>query len=153
MENAQGAASAAYWTAERLRQAVPMPLPRPTQAPSRTAEKSVQEDTSVGADGRGPIVRVRPDTRRLFMPAAPAAAESEQAFTVELQLPQPRSVGTEGAYFTSSRLAPLKADQEYPYRTVGKLFFTTQPGEGDKVCSASVIRPRLILGRTTVDAA
>jgi V8-like Glu-specific endopeptidase len=57
---------------------------------------------------------------------------------------QPHSVGTEGAYFTSSRLVPLKADQMYPYRTVGKLFFT-QPGEGDKVCSASVIKRRLIL--------
>jgi V8-like Glu-specific endopeptidase len=39
---------------------------------------------------------------------------------------------------------PLKADQVYPYRTVGKLFFR-QPGEGDKLCSASVIKPRLIL--------
>ena len=144
MDNAQGAASAAYWTAERLRQAVPMPLPEPTQALSHTAEKSVQEGISVGADGRGPIVRVRPDTRRLFEPMAPAAVETDQSFAEESLLVQPRSVGTEGAFFTSSRLVPLKADQVYPYRTVGKLFFR-QPGEGDKVCSASVIKARLIL--------
>jgi V8-like Glu-specific endopeptidase len=73
----------------------------------------------------------------------PAAAETDQDVAGESQLVQPHSAGTEGAHFTSSRLVPLKADQEYPYRTVGKLFFT-QP-EGDKVCSASVIKRRLIL--------
>jgi V8-like Glu-specific endopeptidase len=58
--------------------------------------------------------------------------------------PAPQNAGTFNAHFTSSRLIPLTADTSYPYRTVGKLFFTI-PGQGDFVCSASVIKPRLIL--------
>jgi V8-like Glu-specific endopeptidase len=54
-----------------------------------------------------------------------------------------RNVGADGLHFTSSRLVPLSADKAYPYRTVGKLFFTTP--EGDMVCSGAVIKPRLVL--------
>jgi V8-like Glu-specific endopeptidase len=75
----------------------------------------------------------------------PAATETEQDSAEESLLVEPRSVGTEGAHFTSSRLVPLKADQVYPYRTVGKLFFRQRQGGSDKVCSASVIKARLIL--------
>ncbi len=49
-----------------------------------------------------------------------------------------------GAYFSSSRLIPIDARLEYPYRTVGKLFFN-QPGVGDFICSGAVIAPRLLL--------
>jgi V8-like Glu-specific endopeptidase len=52
--------------------------------------------------------------------------------------------GTQKAQFSSSRLVPESARLEYPYRTIGKLFFT-EPGVGDFICSASVLRPRVIL--------
>lgn len=56
----------------------------------------------------------------------------------------PRDIGTEKAPFSSSRLIPESARLAYPYTTSGKLFFT-QPGVGDFICSASVLRPRVIL--------
>ncbi|WP_282152719.1 trypsin-like serine peptidase [Ruegeria atlantica] len=56
----------------------------------------------------------------------------------------PEAAGTEGAYFTSSRLIPEDARLHYPYRVNGKIFFS-KPGVGDFICSGTVIRPRLIL--------
>lgn len=59
------------------------------------------------------------------------------------------AAGTSRAYFSSSRLTPLEADLSYPYSAVGKLFFTvlgsTGATPGDFVCSASVIRNRVVL--------
>lgn len=46
--------------------------------------------------------------------------------------------------FTSSRINPISAAKVAPYKAVGKLFFT-KPGVGDYVCSASVLRARLIV--------
>ncbi len=61
-----------------------------------------------------------------------------------LGIPVPKDIGTEKAPFSSSRLIPDSARLAYPYSTAGKLFFT-QPGVGDFICSASVLRPRVIL--------
>lgn len=58
--------------------------------------------------------------------------------------PIPNDWGTYNQPYTSSRLIPITADVTYPYRAVGKLFFTIQ-GQGDFVCSASVLRPRVVL--------
>ena len=52
--------------------------------------------------------------------------------------------GNQNEYFSSTRLVPVSADINYPYRTVGKLFFTI-PGKGDYVCSASVINYHTIV--------
>jgi hypothetical protein len=56
------------------------------------------------APGAGPASRVAPHI--------PAASEDVIA---------PADVGAMGAYFGSSRLIPVDARLEYPYRTVGKL--------------------------------
>ncbi|WP_143026967.1 trypsin-like serine peptidase [Nitrosomonas oligotropha] len=49
------------------------------------------------------------------------------------------------AYFTSSRVSPAPSVQNsYPYRASGKLFFSDSVGNTYQ-CSASVIRPRLVL--------
>ncbi|WP_419898218.1 trypsin-like serine peptidase [Roseomonas sp. USHLN139] len=58
--------------------------------------------------------------------------------------PRGEAAGTEGAHFSSSRLIPVDARLEYPYRAVGKLFFQNAQGQ-DFVCTAAVIAPRLIL--------
>ncbi|MET0167500.1 MAG: trypsin-like serine protease [Vicinamibacterales bacterium] len=55
----------------------------------------------------------------------------------------PYNVGTAGALFSSSRLIPLNADRQFPYKTAGKLFFSL-PG-GTASCSAAVLSFRLIL--------
>lgn len=128
--------AATYWTPERLRNAKPRPLPKHTSTSTGTAATPTTE-TSVSGSGQPPTVNVTPNTQKLFTPAKPVDSTNNDKV-------QPNKVGTAGAYFTSSRLVPLSADTAYPYRTVGKLFYT-ELGVGDFVCSASIIRPRVVL--------
>ena len=54
------------------------------------------------------------------------------------------SFGTSNLDFTRSRITPTTANKQFPYRAAGKLFFQV-PGQGNFVCSASVIARRLVL--------
>jgi V8-like Glu-specific endopeptidase len=141
-----------YWTPTRLKNAKPLRLPQATLPPPEPGSPSVVEDLSEadlsdstvweGYEGHAPTVKVRPDlTHRLFTPERNRPLASEDADTA---LITPQAVGTSGAHFTSSQLVPLSADGIYPYRTVGKLFFTI-PGGGTAECSGAVIKPRLVL--------
>ncbi|PMB48697.1 hypothetical protein CEN39_22550 [Fischerella thermalis CCMEE 5201] len=120
-----------YWTPERLKRAKNRDLPR-------SSNEILVGDTFTGpqesGSGSPPQVKVRLEQQQLFKP------ETE----VNTDEVQPNNVGTKNAHFTSSRLVPLSADTVYPYSAAGKLFFT-QPGVGDFVCSAAVLRQRLIL--------
>lgn len=126
--------TANYWTSERLRTAKPLPLGQPKKT-STPAPAPTNTGTSISAKGALPTANVAPNMEnRLFTPAE--AVNNKQI--------QPMKVGTSGAHFTSSQLVPLTNDLFYPYRPVGKLFFT-KPDVGDFVCSASVVKPRVIL--------
>lgn len=130
-ENVSANSTAAYWTPERLRSAKSLDLPIAKSQPA-SATAPTPTGTPISSDGKPPTISVKPNETPLFTPT-PAAD------TI-----QPTNVGTFGAHFTSSRLVPLSADRTYPYRAVGKLFFS-QPGVGNFVCSASVIKPRVVL--------
>lgn len=80
-----------------------------------------------GADARGLAVR-------LFDPA-PDQLRTEG--------PNPNAVGTQGLQFTSSRVDPSATDTTYPFRTVGKLWFT-DPSGAWFVCSGSMIKPGIV---------
>ncbi len=121
-----------YWTPARMANAKSLDAPKAALAPSGAASIGTSLPSVSGA-GKPPMVNLTPDFNPLFTPQATSAAGVV-----------PSNVGTIGAYFTSSRIVPLTADTAYPYSTVGKLFFT-KPGEGDFVCSASVLRPRVVL--------
>jgi hypothetical protein len=137
--DAEARASAlAYWTPERLQGAVPMDM-----------------GVDAGAARPSPSLNVGPGSGGLTEPSSPGAAPS-------------RAVGTPGS--PSGGVTPLTVFQQfygypepftrhdvprslydesqgypgYPYSTIGKLFFTI-PGQGDFVCSASVIRPHILL--------
>jgi V8-like Glu-specific endopeptidase len=127
--------SRSYWTSRRLQNARPLPIPKP--ASGLTTQQTVPPTgTPVSAPAQAPTVNVAPDfNNRLFPPSQTNSQVDEL---------QPNNVGSAGAYFTSSRLIPLSADVAYPYRTVGKLFFTI-PNEGDFVCSGAVLKPRIVL--------
>ncbi|MQA28459.1 MAG: hypothetical protein GEU82_01285 [Luteitalea sp.] len=133
--NAQSTAS--YWTADRLAAAQPL-LPIPAFAPRTELERQA-EGASQGASGRAPSVAVQPSKNRLY---DPASVKIEAERTSEA-IVRPNDEGTFAAPYTSSRVIPLSADLEYPYRAAGKLFFTI-PGQGDFVCSASVIQLRVV---------
>lgn len=114
---------------------------------SMTADKAAEFRIT---KARPPAIRIKPDIgNRLFVPDTLSQetprnhlrdAHSRGAYTDVM----PQNAGTVRAPFTSSRLIPLSADLQYPYRAVGKLFLTV-PGVGPATCSAAVIRPRIIL--------
>ncbi len=128
--------SRSYWTPRRLQNAKPLPMPKPTRGVTTQATPAV--GTPVSGRGQPPTVNIKPDfNNRLFQPPQTNFQANEQEV-------QPNNVGSVGAFFTSSRLIPLSADVVYPYRPVGKLFFTI-PNEGDFVCSGAVLKPRIVL--------
>jgi glutamyl endopeptidase len=93
-----------------------------------------------GSNFRGPTLNIRPDLTNLLYD--PATAQIEPEATTEDGV-EPENEGTFRAPYTSSRIVPLTADTTYPFRAVGKFFFT-QPGVGNFVCSAGVISRRVI---------
>jgi V8-like Glu-specific endopeptidase len=134
---AQAAETLAYWTPERLANARPMLLLVNANAvsPEAAAQGS---GTSVSLPGKRPTVTVGPDAAvRLYNPA-------QVRIQPEASGVEPQAAGTSGGHYTSARVNPPALETIYPNRTVGKLFFTKNTG-GDFVCSASVLRPRIVL--------
>jgi V8-like Glu-specific endopeptidase len=125
-----------YWTPEKLRNAKPLALPQSNinALPSIQRITSPSAEQSVRGNGKRPTVDLAPDLKPLFEPLVEIENNTAQ---------QPFNVGTQRAYFTSSRVIPPSADVYYPYRAVGKLFFRTP--QGNSICSAAVLRPRIIL--------
>jgi V8-like Glu-specific endopeptidase len=144
MERMDATATLQYWTPERLKSAKPLPLPQsviPDDAVTPLDAEAADGEVE-GTEGEPPTVRVRPDLlNRLFEPERDSGIETQEA---DASSTEPSNVGTSGAPFSSARLIPLSADREYPYRTVGKLFFTI-PGLGDYICSGAVLKYRIVL--------
>lgn len=128
----QAQSTVAYWTAERLASARPLTPMATSLVPEDTTAQA--GGTPQFADGRAPTVNVAARTAKLYDPETIAPEEGIE----------PQDAGTFGADFTSSRLVPATQGtaKAYPYRTVGKLFFTTP--SGNSVCSASVIQRRIL---------
>lgn len=124
---------AAYWTPERLQSAVPMDLPRVEAGSLNEISKDkLAKKLIEGDDGAPPTIDLAPDSYQIFKPNHQETVSNKLLDT-----------GTLAELFTSARLTPTTADTSYPYRTVGKLFFTTPTG--NKTCSASVIGKRVLL--------
>lgn len=127
--------AATYWTADRLQNAKPFPLPQiDPRAFNRKDAANVTSEKSVSVEAMRPTVSVEPDNKPLFKSTA----------TEETSTPLPADFGNKNEQFSSSGLIPMSADQTYPYTTVGRLYFY-QPGKGDMYCTAAVIRKRIIV--------
>lgn len=139
-----GRAASSFWTEERFKAARPLPMPSiaPGQVP-KPEEPSAAPGKPEGSEGQPPSLKYRGPGERLFGP--------------DLKLDEGRdgkptqgAVGTLGSHYTSTRVfpmftgaaAPYSADRNYPYSTVGKLFFSV--GGRPFVCSASVIQRRVV---------
>ena len=134
---AQAAETLAYWTPERLANAQPM---LPLADPRAVAVEATPQGggTSVSLPGKRPATAVGADAAvRLYDPAQVRTQAEDGG--VETQ-----AVGSLGAFYTSARVNQPGLETIYPNRTVGKLFFTGNTG-GNFVCSASVIRHRIVL--------
>ena len=138
-----------YWTPERFASAKPLPLPEAKIAPASSG-KDARASRPVGkpasSDAQAPSQEPVPAVERLYEPRQ-GAADNPQANAIE-----PQDRGTLNAYFTSTRVSPLftetappyhSADRSYPYRAVGKLFFSI--GDANYVCSASIIQRRIVV--------
>ena len=126
------------WTAGRFAAA------RPFQ-PQLNTQNAAASDGSIPT-GTRTVVASQAPTRfsrslNVTLHAALAAANMSAASASDEMTPN--AAGTDGLHYTSSQIVPLSADLAYPHITVGKLFFTA--GGYDYVCSASVIRKRVIL--------
>jgi hypothetical protein len=84
-------------------------------------------------------VAVSADTATRLYDPAQARIQSEAGVI------EPQAVGSSGAHYTSARVNQPALETIYPNRTVGKLFFTDSATELNFVCSASVIRLRIVL--------
>ncbi len=123
------AQAAAYWTEERMRNALPMPLPTVSEAPPTTQETAAPSRPTVIASSGRPGDTPQEETREQATQGAP-----EPQF------------GTYPFSFTRYRLFPdsriLGALQilykTFPYQLTGKLFLTI-PGQGDFVCSGASV--------------
>lgn len=134
-----------YWTPERLKNAKPMPLPRVNVNALKDEQQLpslIEGDEPSGGDGKGPTINTKIGFQQLFVPTENGVFKTSQSSHTLVNHFFNR--GSSNENFTSSRLVPLTADLVYPYRAVGKLFFTI-PGQGDFVCSAAVLRPRVLL--------
>lgn len=135
-----------YWTSEQLRAAEPLDLPTPDQpgpqgmpegaqlvAPELTQEVEQIEE---GQEGSPPMI----DPGEAL--AEPIAFDSDQS-SGGLPTEDTEAASSFGAHFTT-RQVPASVEQEYPYRTTGKLFFRDPRRGTNHVCSAAVLRPRLV---------
>jgi V8-like Glu-specific endopeptidase len=133
---ASAAATARYWTPERLASARPRtPIVGDiVEAPLAPRVVGIPR----GSSGRAPDANVAPNwNRRLFDLSAARTVADDDAAVV------PQDAGTLKAHFTSSRLIPYAAVGVYPFSAAGKLFFSD--GGDDFVCSASVINFRVVV--------
>jgi V8-like Glu-specific endopeptidase len=133
-----------FWTPDRLRNAKPVeihprvrPDGRPERAPTEAAPAAPAGPAERG-EGSAPQVRIESGAvRQLLPPQESAMLEQEHVV--------PEATSSFGARFTTSRVFPDGTVTTYPFRTAGKLFFTDPRTGGNFVCSASVLRPRIIV--------
>jgi V8-like Glu-specific endopeptidase len=153
LESAAAFSVESFWTPERLRSAQPRDLApavsRFDGLPATASEYAAKSDApSVKVSGAPPTLKASPELRKVLIPST---AESEKASSLEEGSNgiTPEATSTFGAYFTTSRVFPDAATTAYPYSTAGKLFFHEVDLSGNDlgywVCSASVLRPRIIV--------
>jgi len=132
----------AYWTPERLLSAKPMEVhPEEVGADGFPIANQVptQEAPSVFVGGAAPSVQIGNKASKVLVPEGfQLEAEPESGVG-------PLATSSFGAYFTTLRVFPDAATVTYPYSTAGQLFFTDPRTGGNFVCTASVLRLRVLV--------
>lgn len=140
--------SADFWTNEELGEAAPIELPTPEEGGPRGMPESAEiiapelskeaEQIEEGQIGSPPVIDPGEELSRpiTFDPGRSGAMEDNDDGT--------EATSPFGAFFTTRRVTPGAATTSYPYRTAGKLFFRDPRRGTNHVCSAAVLRPRLV---------
>lgn len=143
-----------YWTPERLQSAKPLNLPKSTPSKTQSGAKSGQSSGKrVISSGHPPTLPIAPKENLLFEPLNSTPQPGSELPVSANKIAQ-RSQGRSNAYFTSSRVIPAPAAQNYyPYSATGKLFFSDSAGKS-YICSGTAIQPRLVItaGHCVYDA-
>jgi|CXWL01.1.fsa_nt_gi V8-like Glu-specific endopeptidase len=138
-ENTQRAASRAYWTPQRLAGATPYDVTfRPGAVNLNAAPQAAEPGPAASVAGSEPQAGLKARPQVLFDLADLQRFSPLAQLTVE-----PESVGTGAGHYSSTRVFPVNVERNYPYLPTGKLYFSI--GNDDYVCSASVIRKRIIV--------
>lgn len=127
LTTSQAEAAKAYWTEDKMQNAVPMPLPEISG--SISAQSEIQETYSPGPVVIAPSSAHKTSIQSLSEEEISEAAEDLEPLT-----------GTYPFSYTRTRLIPdtMPTHKAFPFRTVGKLFFTI-PGQGNFVCSGASV--------------
>lgn len=137
-------ATETYWTSERLSEATPLDIPTP-ETPSvqgmpegsEVVAPSLTESAGSVESGEGAPPMIDPGNSLArpisFTPDQPNGDDASTEATSSL-----------GAHFTTTRVLPNGAQSSWPYRTAGKLFFRDPRRGTNHVCSAAVLRPRVV---------
>lgn len=130
----------AYWTPERLLSAKPIELQPEVDAKGLPIvnEIATQPGRSVFVDGAGASVNLGSSARRILIPSTLLPAAEPEGIHTD-------ATSSFGAYFTTSRVFPDAATTAGPNKAIGKLFFTNPRTGTNLVCSASVLRFRIVV--------
>lgn len=133
-----------YWTADRLKSAKPMDLAPKVGANGLPIvnDAGPVSGPSVKSKGAAPSVELGPLSMKTLI--APQAQDL-QLQNLASPGPEPEATSSYGADFTTARVSPDSTTVSYPYRAAGKLYFSDPRTGGNFVCSASVLRPRIIV--------
>jgi hypothetical protein len=137
----------AFWTAEQLLNAKPPALPTPAEVGAGGMPKGAKLETltifkdpeTLGEPGAKPSAIG--EAKQLYATVVDAAVMGTEAKSNA----GPEATSSYGAYFTTGRVSPDAALTTYPYSAAGKLFFTDPKTNQNFVCSASVLRPRIVV--------
>ncbi|MBX3640456.1 MAG: trypsin-like serine protease [Nitrosomonas sp.] len=158
----ENASADEFWTADRLRNAKPLPLPR-----ARIDESMLQSvfepyaydyEERVSVSGNPPVISIKPNKTKLFEPIeSELQHDSENKALSDDQKAKPYDYGAYtsdhgirikgNAYFTSSRVGfdakKVDTQKSWPFSATGKLYFVANRSKGE--CTASVIRRNIVL--------
>jgi V8-like Glu-specific endopeptidase len=132
-------AATAYWTPERMRAAKPYDLPRASGTPQLLQPSEGLQLTAKpqSSSSKPPSYNGKVGTVRLHAPLPMKETMGEDV--------APQAAGSLGARFTNERVVPMSVLRgTYPWRAIGKLFFTGAGG-GSFICSASVLNRRVVV--------
>jgi V8-like Glu-specific endopeptidase len=132
-----------YWTPERLASARPVDL-RAGLTPAEADALAAAAGPQVATVGAPPAGIVQPNNYRILLNPYMVPGYEEETSDAEENVPG--AYGTSGLRYSNTRNVPFSAttDNAYPHRTIGKWFFSS-PSGGNFVCSASVIRHRIVV--------
>lgn len=121
-----------FWTPDRLSHAQPLDL-KSAVVPQTAAPAAAATQPRTSQPGAAPTITT-PQAQILIPQSVVPQANGVQPDKTD---------GSHGT-FTTSRVFPDSAAAVYPYRAAGQLFFHDPRTNGNFVCSASVVRARLV---------